>query len=441
VAQAFDLGGPAYSIDAACASGHVALSHAVSYLAQMDSSEGPAPVVLAGGVYLNLLPEVLVGFARTGALARRDCRPFDAEADGFVLGEGAGILVLKRLDHAERDGDRIYAVLRGVAVNSDGRNSNPLGPRLEGQIAVLRQGLAVSGVDAGQIGYVECHGTGTPAGDASELKALTAVLGDQPCRLGSVKANIGHALSACGIAGTLRAILALYHGVLPPQAGFESWHPSLNFRGVNFRIEQEALPWPGGIRTAMVNAFAFGGTNAIAILESAPVRTRPPETERPWLFCFSAPTAELLEEYRRAWLARAPEQSLASLAYTQTMTRLPHRFGCVVVARDFDQLAAPAPIFQLVAGPIHLPDLPPEDRAWLEQRGVELSQEGPVLESPSPLHALGWAWLSGQSVQLSDLFPERCLADLPAVPLVRQPYWIIQPEAAPRRLAAAGTPP
>jgi len=439
VAQAFDLGGPAYTIDAACASAHVAISQAMAYLAEVGSAEGPAPVVLVGGVYLNLLPEVLVGFARTGALSRRDCRPFDAAADGFVLGEGAGILVIKGLEQAKRDGDRIYAVVRGVAVNSDGRNSNPLGPRLEGQIAALRQCLEVTGVTPAAIGYVECHGTGTPTGDAGELKALTEIFGDHPCRLGAIKANIGHALSACGIAGTIRAVLALYHEVLPPQAGFDSWHPSLEVRGANFRFEQEALSWSGGTRMAMVNAFAFGGTNGIAILENAPPCVSPTvELGGTWLFCFSAPTPELLEEYRRDWLASARGQSLSSLAYTQTMTRLPHRYGCVVVAENLEQLAAPAPILPLQAGPIHVPGMAPGDRAWLQERGVALAEEGAEFLSLSHLHVLGWAHLCGQTVELSDLFPDRRLADIPPIPLVRHPYWIIQPEAAQRSLATAG---
>ena len=431
VAQAFDLGGPAYSLDAACASSLAALAQAVAHLQATPPEAGPAPVALAGGVYVNLLPDNLVGFARVGAIARSQCRPFDAQAEGFVLGEGAGVLVLKRLDLAQRDGDRIYAIVRGVALNSDGRGNNPLAPRLEGQVALLRQGLSRSGVDPAAIAYVECHGTGTLAGDASELQALNQGLTPRGMvRLGSIKANIGHTMSAAGVAGLLRAALAIYHATLPPQAGFERWHPSLKPLTGGFHIDDRAQPWQDPTRIALINSFAFGGTNAMAILESAPLPAPPPTGGEPseWLFCFSAPTPMLLEEYRRDWLAAARGQSLSSLAYTQTLARQAdsRHCGTVVVARNFDDLAAPTPIFPLAPGPLHLPEITAQERSWLEDRGVQLNEQGLRMESFSRLESLGYAWLLGQPIKLDDLFPDRRLADLPPVPLARQPYWIIQ---------------
>jgi len=221
VSQTFDLGGPSPSVDAACSSALVAVHQAVQGL-----RTGHIDVAFAGGVYLNLLPDNLIAFSRIGAISRSgECRPFDSAADGFVMGEGAGVVVLKRREDAEKDGDRIYALIRGIACNNDGKSEGPMTPRREGQLEALRAAYRDAGVAPQSVGYVEAHGTATTVGDAVEVSALRQLFdeagwtaGDGArTAMGSVKANIGHTMSAAGIAGLIKTALALHHKTLPPQ--------------------------------------------------------------------------------------------------------------------------------------------------------------------------------------------------------------------------------
>ncbi len=272
VAQAFDLRGPAFTSDAACASSLVALHQAV-----LNLRAGCCEVAIVGGAYLALVPDNLVVFSRIGALSRSDsCRPFDVNADGFVLGEGAGVVILKTLTAAHRDGDRIHAVLRGVGVSSDGRGQGPMTPRVEGQRAALEAAWRDANISPSSLGYVEAHGTATVVGDATEVTALRAELGsDVRCALGSVKANIGHTMSAAGIAGFIKTVLALSHKTLPPQPSITALRseldPSSPERSALF-VPREEQPWKaasGAPRRAGVSSFGFGGTNAHAVLEEA----------------------------------------------------------------------------------------------------------------------------------------------------------------------------
>ena len=211
IANRLDLHGPAYTVDAACASSLVAVDHAVSEL-----TRGRCDVVLAGGVHLCHDVTFWSVFTQLGALSRaQQIRPFDRDADGILIGEGAGVVVLKRRADAERDGDRIYAVIRGTGVTSDGKESSPMRPRLAGQVAALTQAWRDAGCDPATVGMIEAHGTATPTGDAVELAALGQFFGG-PDRgpapgLGSVKSMIGHAMPAAGVAGLIKAALALHH--------------------------------------------------------------------------------------------------------------------------------------------------------------------------------------------------------------------------------------
>lgn len=295
--QELDLGGPAYTLDAACASSLLAVHDAITLL-----RAGQIHMALAGGVYLNLTPTHLVAFARLGALSRAGvCRPFDASADGFVQGEGVGVVVLKRLADAQRDGDRIYAVLRGSAVNNDGHGEGPMAPRADGQEAVVRAALADGQIETDSLGYLEAHGTGTVVGDRTELAALGAVYGSraEPLVLGSVKGNIGHTMSAAGVAGLIKATLSVYQATLPPMAGFSVGAPGV--AEGHFTVLREPMPWGGTTpRRAAVSSFGFGGTNVSCVLEEAPVTATAAAGWRgPELVVVSADTGELLGAHLR----------------------------------------------------------------------------------------------------------------------------------------------
>lgn len=268
VAQELRLKGPAYTLDAACASALVALADAVAAL-----RAGTIDAALAGGVYLTMSPEHHIGFSRVGAISRSGvCRPFDARADGFVEGEGGGVVVLKRLADARRDGDRVYGVIRGLGINNDGGGPGPMAPVLEGQVDVIRQAWADAGVDAEMLGYVESHGTGTSVGDQCEFQGLVEALGDHGERsvaIGSSKANVGHTMSAAGIAGLIRATLAVHHRTIPPMAGFDSAKPELGLDGSGFHVPVQAEAWDADHRIAGCSSFGFGGTNVHVVVEDA----------------------------------------------------------------------------------------------------------------------------------------------------------------------------
>ena len=284
IANRLDLGGPAYTVDAACASSLVAVDAA---LAELRS--GRCDMVLAGGVHHCHDVTLWSVFHQLGALSPSGgIRPFSRDADGIVIGEGTGILVLEPLARAEARGHRIYAVVRGTGVASDGRDTSLMTPRVEGQVLALERAYRAAGVDPASIGLVEGHGTATAAGDAAELDTVRRIFGkptdaphDPAGVLGSVKSMIGHAMPAAGAAGLIKAVLAVHHGVLPPTLHAGEPHPAL--ADTRFRVLGEAEPWVAtGPRRAGVNAFGFGGVNAHVVVEqhgSGAVATGPlPET-------------------------------------------------------------------------------------------------------------------------------------------------------------------
>ncbi|MBL9037525.1 MAG: aminotransferase class I/II-fold pyridoxal phosphate-dependent enzyme [Archangium sp.] len=294
VSQTFDLHGPAMQIDAACSSALVAIHEA-----SVNLRAGVCNLAVAGGVYLNLHPDNLVGFSRIGAISMSGvCRPFDERADGFVMGEGVGLVVLKRYADAVRDGDRIYAVMRGSGCNNDGRGEGPMTPRPEGQIDAMRRAHDEARVSIDSIGYVESHGTATTVGDATEVGALKTFFteraertGEKPSAyLGSIKANIGHTMSAAGVAGFIKTCLALHHRTIPPQPGCEVVNPKLELASSPFRITPTPQPWAESShpRRAAVSSFGFGGTNAHVVLEEAPARVREDEVASRLTPSFSA---------------------------------------------------------------------------------------------------------------------------------------------------------
>ncbi|MFC5144728.1 beta-ketoacyl synthase N-terminal-like domain-containing protein [Streptomyces aureoversilis] len=277
-ASRLDLRGPAYTIDAACASSLVAVDQAVAELAT-----GRCDVMLAGGVHHCHDITLWSVFSQLRALSpSQRIRPFHRHADGLLIGEGSAVVVLKRLADAQRDGDRVYAVVRGTGVSGDGRASGLLSPDPGGQVRAVRQAWRAAGLDPRAphcLGLLEAHGTATPAGDAAELATLAEVFGPAAggdrAVLGSVKSMIGHTMPAAGAAGLVKAALAVHHGVLPPTLHCDDPHPAL--AGTRFRVTGSAEPWEGGpgpaARRAAVNAFGFGGINAHVVLEQPPPAT------------------------------------------------------------------------------------------------------------------------------------------------------------------------
>jgi phthiocerol/phenolphthiocerol synthesis type-I polyketide synthase D len=293
-----DLRGPSLTLDTACSSSLVAVHQAVQSLRR-----GESETALAAGVNVLLSPGITAGFHRAGVLAADGrCKPFDAGADGIARGEGCGVVVLKPLRAARRDGDRVLAVIRGSAVNSDGRSNGLTAPNPAAQAALLRDAYAAADVEPSSVDYVEAHGTGTPLGDPLEAEALATVLGvgrepGRPLLLGSVKSNLGHLEGAAGITGLLKVVLAMTHRRVPPSLHFREPNPHIDFTGL--RVVAEGTDWPryAGTARAGVSAFGFGGTNAHVVLEEWPAASFPPlgaELDGPEVFALSARSAEVL---------------------------------------------------------------------------------------------------------------------------------------------------
>ncbi|MET0136511.1 MAG: beta-ketoacyl synthase N-terminal-like domain-containing protein [Kibdelosporangium sp.] len=264
IANRFDLLGPAYTVDAACASGLVAVEHAVRELAS-----GRCDAMLAGAVHVSHHPTLWSVFTQLKALSRREqIRPFDRTADGTLLSEGVGMVLLKRAEDALANGDRIYAVIRGVATASDGRSTSMMTPNPDGQLLAVQRAWREAEVEPGEnLGLIEAHGTATPAGDTAELATVIKAFGGAgaPIGLGTVKSMIGHAMPAAGIAGLIKAALAVYHATLPPTLHIEDPHPDLE--GTRFTPVAAPSAWEGP-RRAAVNAFGFGGINAHVVLDA-----------------------------------------------------------------------------------------------------------------------------------------------------------------------------
>ncbi len=305
VANRFDLGGMNYTVDAACASSLAALQAGVKQL-----RDGDADLALVGAVDGTNNSVSFMAFAQTHALSPGGrCRPFDDGADGIAIGEGVAVLVLKRLADAERDGDRIRAVVKGVGGSSDGRNKSLTAPHPQGQVAALRRAQEDAEIDPATIGLIEAHGTGTAAGDKSEIESLQLTFADsaierQSCAIGSVKSMIGHTKVVAGLAGVIKSVLALEHRTLPPTLGVQTPNRRVDFARTPFFVNTQTRPWlasPSHPRRCGVSAFGFGGANFHAILEEYDRGYRAadrvdlgPRDAEP--FFFSAATREALRD-------------------------------------------------------------------------------------------------------------------------------------------------
>ena len=247
VANAFDLCGPNFTVDAACASSMAAIQSAVKSL-----QSGDIDMCVTGGADRSMGVPTYTKFCKIGALSPNHSAPFDERANGFVMGEGAGIMVLKRLSDARRDGDRVYAVIRGIGASSDGKGKGITAPNPRGQQLALKRAYAEAGIDPVEVDLYECHGTSTVVGDKVEVESLTEVIGEGrrgargPIRIGSVKSNIGHLKSAAGAASCIKATLALHNKLYPPSINFENARSDVPFDKVPLKVQTDAEPWPDG---------------------------------------------------------------------------------------------------------------------------------------------------------------------------------------------------
>ncbi|HVU25272.1 MAG TPA: SDR family NAD(P)-dependent oxidoreductase [Opitutus sp.] len=409
VSYKLDLRGPSVNVNTACSTSLVA-----THLACQSLLDFHCDMALAGGVAVQV-PQMQGYFHTEGGIGSPDgrCRAFDAEARGTVSGNGAGIVVLKRLADALADGDMIHAVIRGSAVNNDGADKVGFtAPSVRGQSQVIAEALAVAGLEPAEISYVEAHGTGTELGDPIEVAALTEVFGDgasrpAKCALGSVKTNFGHLDEAAGVAGLIKTVLALRHRELPASLHYTRPNPKIDFARSAFAVNAKLTPWSapaGAPRRAGVSSFGIGGTNAHVVLEEAPPLSVPASGAAWQLLVLSARTPTALAraaENLATWLeGTATAAALADVAWTLAMGRRVFDQRRFVVARDRREAAALL-------------------------RGSRNASEG----APSALVESGRAWAAGGTADWAAHFAgqKRRRVELPTYPFERQRYWIEAP--------------
>jgi acyl transferase domain-containing protein/acyl carrier protein len=347
IAYVLGLHGPTLMVDTACSS-----SLAATHLACQSLRIGQSEMALVGGINLMFSPDPLIYLCKLRALSfDHRCKTFDKAADGYVRSEACGMLVLKRLSDAVADGDNILAVIRGSAINHDGRSSGLTVPNGLAQQRVIQAALANAGeLESHQIDYIEAHGTGTPLGDPIEVRALAAILGqnrpqDRPLWLGSVKTNVGHAEAAAGLAGMFKTILALQHKEIPAHLHIQELNPHIEWQAMPIKVTIERTPWLVGDkpRLAGINSFGFSGTNAHVILGEAPVQIPTPvEPERPtYILSLAAKTEPALKQLVQQFeqhLAAHPEEQLADVSYTVNTGRAQFQHRLAMVAGSMDRV-------------------------------------------------------------------------------------------------------
>jgi len=355
ISYCFNLTGPSIAMDTACSAALTAVHIACEQLAA-----GHCPVALAGGVTVMITPEGFIGFSRASMLSPEGrCKAFDAAADGFVRGEGAGMVVLKPLSRAVADGDHVYAVIRATATNQDGHTNGISLPGQEAQARLVKKACVLAGVDPSDIGYVEAHGTGTAVGDPIEAHALAeALCGQRPADralvIGSVKTNLGHLETAAGVAGLMKAALVANRGKIPPSLNFSEPSPHIDFDACRLRVPVQLEDFPGNgdrPRTVGVNSFGFGGANAHVILAEPPAHADSVrcivKEERAWPFVLSARSEESLKASAQnlgAWIdaklkANGTSSLLPDLVHTLGARRNHHSFRLTGAPKSDRQLA------------------------------------------------------------------------------------------------------
>nr|WP_167815687.1 type I polyketide synthase [Methanocorpusculum sp. GPch4] len=440
------LRGPSLVLDTACSSSLVAV-----HLAAMSLKSGECDLALAGGVNLVLSPAGSVVHSQTHAMAPDGrCKAFDLAADGFVRSDGCGLVVLKRLSAARRDGDRILALIRGSATNQDGRSNGLTAPHGPAQEEVIHQALTRAGIPASRVGFVEAHGTGTALGDPIELRALGRAIGrersERGLRVGAVKSNLGHPEGAAGVAGLTKAVLALRHRAIPPNLHLVRPTPHVDWEGLHLHVPTALEPWTEGLpRVAGVSAFGISGTNAHVVLEEAPEETFPADPRVFHLLPLSARTPEALQELLALYarhLRAHPEVPLGATCRTAAVGRDHFAWRVALVAASLAEMLAklealassPPPSGSQGTSVLSIGFAPPDearawDRTWLQP------PEGLDREALEELAGLYSAGATVDWVGLHRPFPGPRV-DLPTYPFQRRSFWIGRPHQA----AAPTTP-
>ena len=453
IAYFLDLKGPAVSIDTACSSSLVAINVACQSLAS-----GESDMAIAGGVFVMLTPKLHIKMSQSGMLSKTGkCRTFDAAADGTVLGEAAGAVVLKRLADAIRDRDPIHGILRGYGVNQDGKTNGITAPNPAAQEALEGDVYDRFAIDPRTISYVETHGTGTGLGDPAEVDALTNAFrrhtsDSQFCVIGAVKANIGHATLAAGVAGVVKVLLALRHRQIPPSVHFATANPRIDVKTGPFRVCTELAPWATdrSPRRAAVSAFSFSGTNAHVVIEEGRATPIAPRVDAPcYLFALSGKSEASLREYARrlaAWTADSDEP-LADVAYTLLARREHFRVRRAIVAASYADLERALQAIARGEGTAVTTSVAEDSKARGAELIESLANDLPGVEEHGAMlcelaacfeagHTLPWSeWLAPAS---------HCTVSLPGYAFEQRRYWMDEPttnaQLSPMLLAKAPEP-
>ncbi|MEQ9484269.1 beta-ketoacyl synthase N-terminal-like domain-containing protein [Coleofasciculus sp. F4-SAH-05] len=442
----FDFRGVSMSVDTACSSALVAVDRACRSL-----WTGESTLALVGGVNLILVENGTGKFEEAGLIARDNrCKVFDARADGYVRSEGVGMVVLKPLAQAQADRDRIYAIIKGSCVNQDGRSNGLTAPNLQAQVDLLQQAYQQAQVDPTTVTYIETHATGTPIGDALELKAISKVLGNQrsldnPCRVGSVKTNIGHTEAVSGMAGLIKVILSLQHRQLFPTLHFQQPHPAINFETLRLQVQQhlESLPPTTKPLLMGVSAFGFGGTNAHVVLEEAP--SPPPiyPVTTPFhLLTLSAQTETALHTLVKGylvWLSQNPDVDLGNLCYSANTARSNFSYRLFTIVASINQLQDNLEQFiqdrntpVVLTGTVNKRQrkidtlsVIQESLAITESQDIFTVARKNRLLWQEMLTKLGCLWLEGHKVDWNLIYRAESyqLTSLPSYPFEKQRYW------------------
>ncbi len=447
ISHFFDLRGPSAPVDTACSSSLVALHHAVEAI-----RNGDCDLALAGGVNVLLSPTLTIAATKAGMLsADGRCKTFDASADGYVRGEGVGLVLLKPLERAIADGDDIYAVIRASVENHGGRTGSVTTPNPTAQTELLVRAYEKAAVDPATVGYIEAHGTGTKLGDPIEINSLKSAFrqlyaktGSKPaaphCGLGSVKTNIGHLETAAGIAGLIKVILCLRRQWLPATLHLQEVNPYIQLEDSPLYLCREAQPWtpPRDAsgrplpRRAGISSFGFGGSNAHVVLEEHPAAQRAVEEPQPRLFVLSAKNEDRLRAYAgslAAWLARH-DVPLSAVAYTLQTGREPLEQRMAFLASTAGELAEKLAAYR--DGRNDVPNLH-QGHAKAARQAADALVTGRageaflrILTEDRDLDRLARLWVSGVEIDFRGLYPASAprRAHLPGYPFAKDRYWL-----------------